>query len=153
LSNIITDAQNSFTGEISNERDKHYNCQWPQHILNGSWNIVSFRVRDYCGIKTLWRSVWSSATSTCHLWRTGSFSLQRTLRQEAVTQLQHSRVEALEHRRAVRKSWGSTSQQPQRLAMWQLLPRMQLNSALTNKPSDDKRSVASDGAVHAIDYC
>jgi len=75
-------------------------------------------------------------------------SVCRALCREAVGRFEDSRIEALEHRRAVRKG-GSTSQQPQRLVMWQLLPLLQLqnwtprpstNSLMTSDPSFRRRS-------------
>ena len=71
-------------------------------------------------------------------WHSGSFSLEkRTLCYEAVTQFEDSQVEALEQSSS---EGGSTSQQPQRLAIWQLLSRLQtaapeLDSRITSDPS------------------
>jgi len=82
-------------------------------------------------------------------------SAWRTLCHEAVTQFEDSRVEALEHKRAVRKvvqprsnlsAWSCDSCSRRSLAS----ATPELDSTLINKLTDDKRSVVFDGAVRSV---
>ena len=83
-------------------------------------------------------------------------SAWRTLCHEAVTQFKDSRVEALEHKRAVRKG----AQPCSNLSAWPCdscpcvcsSRIIELQSTPINKLTDDRRSFVFDGAVRSVPF-
>jgi len=76
-----------------------------------------------------------------------------TLCHEAVTQFEDSRVEALEHKRAVRKG----AQPRSNLSAWPCdscspVCSSRIGLHAHNKLTDDKRSVVFDGAVRSVSF-
>ena len=101
-------------------------------------------VGQSCGTKTLWRLIWSSVASTrrprvitLRIAQPGEICATK---QSPSSKIRESRLGNIKEQ----FGRGSTSQQPQRLAMWQLLSRLQLqnwtprlstNSPMTSDPS------------------
>ena len=107
-------------------------------------------VGQYCGTKMLWRSIWSSVASTRRPWVT-TLRIAQPGELCAVTQFEVSRVEALAHKRAVRKgvNLAATSALGHvTVALASAVP--ELDSTPINKLTDDMRSFVFDGAVRSI---
>jgi len=122
--------------------------RWVGHIMRiyflDNWQRENVcNVGQSCGTKTLWRLIWSSVASTRRPWVTTLRIVQPgelcALKQSPSSKIRESKFWNIKEQ----FGRGSTSQQPQRLAMWQLLsrspfqnwtPRPPTNSPMTSDP-------------------